>query len=133
MDNIDWEAVEHSPEFQELVRARRRFVVPATIFYLAWYLGFIALCGYAQDFMSRSVYEGLTVAYTLALTQFAMVVILGVLYVRRADNVSDPLRAKVRALVERMQQEAESTTTSETLEPRFVRPGTPAYSEEVQR
>jgi uncharacterized membrane protein (DUF485 family) len=89
--NIDWRAVEQTPEFQQLVRERRRFVFPATAFYLAWYLGFIALCGYAPDFMGERVYEGLTVGYCLALSQFVMVGVLAWLYLRRADRVFDPL------------------------------------------
>ncbi len=92
---IDWKAVEQSPEFKELIAARRRFVLPATIFYLAWYIGFILLAGYAPDFMAESVYEGLTVGYCLALTQFVMVFTLGYLYLRRADTVYDPLAKKV--------------------------------------
>ena len=92
--HVDWEAIERSPEFQELVRRRRRFVVPATIFFLAWYLAFIALAGYAPDFTAESVYEGLTVGYCLALTQFLMVGVLGVLYLKRANTVYDPLAAK---------------------------------------
>jgi uncharacterized membrane protein (DUF485 family) len=97
---IDWKAVEHSPEFRELIATRRRFVLPATIFYLAWYLGFILLAGYAPDFMARSVYEGLTVGYCLALTQFVMVATLGLWYLRRSERVFDPLaeRAAQRAL-----------------------------------
>jgi uncharacterized membrane protein (DUF485 family) len=91
---IDWEAIEASPEFQELVRTRRSFVVPATIFFLAWYMGFILLTAYAEDFMSERVYEGLTVGYCLALTQFLMVLVLGIMYLRRADRVYDPLAAK---------------------------------------
>ncbi len=92
---VDWDAVEQSPEFKELVAARRRFVLPATIFFLAWYIGFILLTGYAPDFMSESVYEGLTVGYCLALTQFVMVFTLGYMYLRRADKVYDPLAATV--------------------------------------
>lgn len=97
---IDWEAAERSPEFQELVSARRRFVIPATGFFLAWYIGFVLLAGYAKDFMGSSVHEGLTVGYCLALTQFVMVFVLGVLYARRAKRVYDPLaeRAAQRAL-----------------------------------
>jgi uncharacterized membrane protein (DUF485 family) len=100
-ERIDWKAVERSPEFRELVAARRRFVLPATIFFLAWYLGFILLAGYAPDFMARSVYEGLTVGYCLALTQFVMVGTLGIMYLRRAERVYDPLAEKAarRALV----------------------------------
>jgi uncharacterized membrane protein (DUF485 family) len=100
LHRIDWERLEHSPEFQELVKAKRRFVVPATIFFLSWYLGFILLAGYAEDFMARSVYEGLTVGYVLALTQFVMVAVLGLMYLRRADRVFDPLADKVARQVE---------------------------------
>ena len=92
---LDWEGVERSPEFQELVRKRRSFVLPATIFFLAYYMGFILLAGYAKDFMASSVYEGLTVGYTLALTQFVMVAVLGVMYLRRADRDYDPLAQRV--------------------------------------
>jgi uncharacterized membrane protein (DUF485 family) len=94
MAEIDWEAIEESPEFQELERTRRSFVVPATIFFLSWYMGFVVLAAYAEDFMSERVYQGLTVGYCLALTQFVMVLVLGVMYLRRADRVYDPLAAK---------------------------------------
>ena len=95
---VDWEAIERSPQFRELIAARRRFVLPATIFFLSWYIGFILLAGYAPDFMARSVYEGLTVGYCLALTQFVMVGALGLMYLRRSERVYDPLAAQVRAL-----------------------------------
>ena len=62
-DNIDWVAAERSPEFKELIAKRRRFVLPATIFFLTWYFGFVILAGYAPDFMGESIYEGLTVGY----------------------------------------------------------------------
>ena len=92
---VDWKAIERSPEFRELIAARRRFVLPATIFFLAWYLGFILLAGYAPDFMARSVYEGLTVGYCLALTQFVMVAVLGITYLKRSERVFDPLAERV--------------------------------------
>ena len=120
MANVDWEAAERSPEFQELVRRQRRFVVPATIFFLAWYLGFIVLCGYAPDFMGESLYQGFTVGYALALTQFAMTWILGWLYLRKADREFDPLReraaAKALADVEPTGRFAREPATAETPE-----------------
>jgi uncharacterized membrane protein (DUF485 family) len=94
---VDWEAVEQSPEFRELLAARRRFVLPATIFFLSWYFGFVLLAGYAPDFMARSVYQGLTVGYCLALTQFVMVGALGLMYLRRSERIYDPLAERVRA------------------------------------
>jgi uncharacterized membrane protein (DUF485 family) len=107
---VDWEGVERTPEFQELVRRRRSFVVPCTIFFLVWYLAFIALAGYAPDFMGERVYEGVTVGYLLALTQFVMVWGLGAAYLRRSRKVFDPLReAAVRASGHHEDQQASAT------------------------
>jgi uncharacterized membrane protein (DUF485 family) len=113
---IDWQAIEASDEFQELVAKRRSFVLPATIFFLVYYMAFILLAGYAEDFMASSVYEGLTVGYCLALTQFVMVFALGLMYLRRADRDYDPLAERV---VEMASQPRE--------------PGRFARGEEVQR
>ena len=111
---IDWIAAERSPEFRELIASKRRFVVPATAFFLAWYLGFIALAGYAPDFMGESIYEGFTVGYALALSQFLMTWVLGWLYVRKADNEFDPLaeRAADRALEQTDRPPSRSTDTA---------------------
>jgi uncharacterized membrane protein (DUF485 family) len=97
---IDWIAAERSEEFRALVKRRRRFVVPATIFFLGWYSAFVLLSGYAPRFMGTSLYEGLTVGYALALSQFVMVWVLGWLYLRRADRDFDPLarRAAEKAI-----------------------------------
>jgi uncharacterized membrane protein (DUF485 family) len=104
---VDWDGIERSDEFQGLVKKRRSFVVPATIFFLAYYMGFILLAGYAPDFMGDSVYEGLTVGYCLALTQFLMVFVLGVWYLRKADREFDPLSdAVVRAAEEKGELDA---------------------------
>ena len=103
---VDWEAIERTPEFQELVSKRRSFVLPATIFFLAWYMGFILLAAYAEDFMGERIYEGLTVGYVLALTQFLMVLVLGLMYLRRSEKVYDPLAEK--AIAEYVDQEARS-------------------------
>jgi uncharacterized membrane protein (DUF485 family) len=95
---IDWEAAEESPEFKELTKKRRAWVLPATIFFLAWYFGFIILAGYAPGFMGEEfLTDGFTVGYALALTQFVMVWALAIAYVRRADKVFDPLARKAAA------------------------------------
>ena len=90
---------------------RRRFVVPCTVFFLAWYLGFILLCAYAPDFMGESVYQGLTVGYCLALTQFVMVFGLGLWYLRKSEREFDPLADKV----------VEAAAQAESGDVRFVR------------
>ena len=91
---IDWNAAAASPEFNELVRRRRSFVIPVLGFVFVWYFGFIALASYAPDFMGERLIEGFTVGYALALTQFLMTWFLGWLYLRQADRVFDPLAKK---------------------------------------
>jgi uncharacterized membrane protein (DUF485 family) len=93
---IDWRAAEQSPEFRKLVRTRNRFVYPATAFFLTWYVGFVLLAGYAPDFMGESVYEGLTVGYVLALSQFVMTWGLAWWYLRKSNREFDPLAEEAR-------------------------------------
>ncbi len=98
--DIDWVAAERSPEFQELIAKKRSFVLPALGFVFIWYFGFILLAGYAPDFMGESVYEGLTLGYLLALTQFVMVAVLGLWYLRYSERELDPLRAQITRSVD---------------------------------
>lgn len=94
---VDWEAIERSPEFQELVRRRRGFVLPATAFFLTYFMAFIVVCAYAPDFMGERVYQGLTVGYTFALSQILMVFVLGLWYLRKAGSEFDPLSERAVA------------------------------------
>lgn len=98
--DINWEAAENSTEFKELIASRRKFVLPATIFFFAWYFVFILLAGYAEGFMGTTIYRGLTVGYALALTQFVMVWGLSLAYLKKADRDWEPLeqRAAARAV-----------------------------------
>ncbi len=97
---IDWEAIERSPEFRELVARKKKFVAPRVAFFLLWYTGFVLLAGYAPDFMGERIYEGFTVGYALALTQFVMVWYLAWSYVRKADKEFEPLERQAVAHIE---------------------------------
>jgi uncharacterized membrane protein (DUF485 family) len=126
---IDWEAAARSPEFRELIKRKRAFVVPATLFFLSWYFGFIILAGYAPDFMgSEFIADGMTVGYALALTQFLMVWGLGWWYLRKADRVFDPL-------AERAAEVALAAGEARAPRARFERPagGQPAHTDEEAR
>jgi uncharacterized membrane protein (DUF485 family) len=86
---------------------------------LCWYFGFILLAGYAEDFMGDSVYEGLTVGYVLALTQFLMVWVLAGVYLRKANRDFDPLarRAADRAIEVGRRPPGEDTGGREEVQP----------------
>ena len=50
-----WEALARNPHFRELVASRRRFVSWVTGFYTLYLVAFLALLGYAKDFMANEV------------------------------------------------------------------------------
>jgi len=127
---IDWSAIEREPEFQELVRARRSFVIPGTIFFLSWYMGFIVLTALAPDFMGERVYQGLTVGYVLALTQFLMVLVLGIMYLRKSEKVFDPLAEKA---IERYAEEHPDAAVGDRGDSRGERFGEPVHGRESVR
>jgi uncharacterized membrane protein (DUF485 family) len=95
--NIDWVAAEESPEFRELIAKRRAFVLPATIFFLAFFLGFILLSSYAKEFMGSQIVAGFTWGYLYALLNFLMVIVIGLAYNRRSERVFAPLSEKAAA------------------------------------
>ena len=90
-----WRALAESPEFQALVRTRRRFVIPATLFFVAYYLALPISVGVWPATMSRPVVGPLTVAYCFALSQFAMAWILLALYLGRSRKL-DLQAARIR-------------------------------------
>lgn len=94
----EWARIEHSPEFVDLVRAKARFVVPATIFFLAYFFALPILDGYAPRLMEHDVFGHFNVAYLFALSQFAMTWIVMALYLQRA-RVFDAQAEKIVAEV----------------------------------
>ena len=83
------------PSSRSSSRRRRRFVIPGTIFFLSLVPRLHpAVRATRPTSWARASTEGLTVGYCLALTQFVMVFVLGLWYLRKSDNEFDPLAAK---------------------------------------
>src|SRR4051812_24677904 len=78
-----WEALARNPQFRELVTSRRRFVAAGTAFYCAYFVAYLALLGYAKDFMSKEVL-GISLALWGGLSICALTVIMAIAYARRA-------------------------------------------------
>jgi uncharacterized membrane protein (DUF485 family) len=83
-DTPDWAAIEGTPEFRALVRAKRAFIVPATLFFIAYYFSLPALVGYWPDLMSTRIVGRINIAYLFALSQFVMAWAVMAAYLRRA-------------------------------------------------
>ena len=81
----DWEALARSPQFRELLANRRRFVAWVTGFYSLYLVGFLALLGYAKDFMANEVL-GISLALWGGLSICALTVVLAIVYARRATE-----------------------------------------------
>jgi uncharacterized membrane protein (DUF485 family) len=83
-DAIDWERFAASERFRNLLKAKRRFIVPATIFFVVYYFALPVLIGYARPLMEKQVFGPVNVAYLFALSQFFVAWIIAALYVRAA-------------------------------------------------
>jgi uncharacterized membrane protein (DUF485 family) len=94
---VHWEGLEQTEEFRQLVKARMRFVLPATIFFLVYYFLLPLGNGLAPGLMKTRVFGEINVAYLFALSEFVMAWVLAYLYIRKANTVFDTLAAKVRA------------------------------------
>lgn len=85
-DVVDWDRVAASAEFKNLLRAKLKFIVPATIFFIIYFFALPVLVGYAPELMNRRVIGTVNVAYLFALSQFFMAWIVALLYVRAASR-----------------------------------------------
>jgi len=84
LDNHPWEKIAASSEFKDLVRAKLRMIVPATLFFVVYYFALPILVGYAPGLMQRKVVSSINLAYLFALSQFFMAWAIAALYVRAA-------------------------------------------------
>ena len=81
-----WDRIAASREFQDLMAAKRVFIVPAFVFFVVYYFALPVLVGYAPEFMSRKVIGQVNLAYLFALSQFLVAWLIAWLYVKAADS-----------------------------------------------
>jgi uncharacterized membrane protein (DUF485 family) len=83
-DVINWNAIAAEPEFKDLLSAKARFIIFATIFFIIYYFTLPVLVGWFPQVMDRKVIGKVNWAYLFALSQFFMAWILAFLYVGAA-------------------------------------------------
>jgi uncharacterized membrane protein (DUF485 family) len=99
VDVADWDRVAAMDEFKQLVATKRRFIIPATIFFVTYYFALPVLVGYAPELMARRVFGVINLAYLFALSQFFMAWIVAALYVRvagRFDTLARNILSKLK-------------------------------------
>lgn len=83
--NADWDAIAAMPAFNELLARKARFIVPVTVFFLAYYFALPVLVGWFPALMERRV-GPVNIAYLFALSQFVMAWVVAGIYVKVASG-----------------------------------------------
>lgn len=105
------QVVEHYVEMRQdsrfvgLRRSFRRFIVTATLGFIAWYLLYVLLSTYARDFMGKPLLGDINVAMVLGLLQFVTTFLIARRYARFATKRLDPVAAELRAELEARDEE----------------------------
>nr|MBO2469441.1 DUF485 domain-containing protein [Bacillota bacterium] len=89
-----WEEVARDETFRHLVAEKKRFIVPATIFFLVYYFALIVLIGFFT-FLNAKIVASITWVHVFALSQFVMAWTIAILYAQKAnrfDRVADTIR-----------------------------------------
>ena len=90
-----YEQMQETPDFQHLKRTLRRFIFPATVGFLAWYLLYVLMSSWAGDFMSTKVVGNINVALVFGLLQFASTFLIARLYSTYANRELDPISTRI--------------------------------------
>jgi uncharacterized membrane protein (DUF485 family) len=91
-----YEELHASPEFAQLRSNYRRFALPWTIGFLAWYLLYVVMSSWAHDFMSTKVVGHINVALVFGLLQFVSTFVIARIYAQHAQKNLDPLAEKLQ-------------------------------------
>ena len=97
MQQPDWEAIERSPEFQELVGSRKRFAWTAGTIGIGLGVLYVVLAGVAHDFMGTKLFGSMSLGFAGGVALIILTWAITYAYKIRSDNVWGPLEEKIRA------------------------------------
>lgn len=83
---VNWNQIAESESFKRLVKAKLKFIVPATVLFIVYYFALPVLVGYAPELMNRKVIGSINIAYLFALSQFFMAWAIALVYMRAASR-----------------------------------------------
>ena len=81
----EWIRIERTSAFEDLMKRKKAFIIPATIFFLIFYFGLPVLAAFTT-LLNFQVIGAISGAYVYAFAQFAMTWILMHLYVSQANK-----------------------------------------------
>jgi uncharacterized membrane protein (DUF485 family) len=92
-----YDRLHDTAEFTELKKRHSGFVLPATIAFLVWYLLYVVMSNWANDFMSTKIVGHVNVALVFGILQFLTTFLIAWLYARHMAAKVDPLARELEA------------------------------------
>lgn len=86
-----YESLHATAEFRELRRRYHGFAIPWTVAFLVWYLTYVVMSNWAEDFMNTELVGNINVALVFGLLQFVSTFGIAWLYARHANKELDPI------------------------------------------
>jgi uncharacterized membrane protein (DUF485 family) len=114
LGSVDWEAIERSPDFQELTRGRRRFAWVAGSIGMGLGALYVVLAGVAPDLMGTQVFGAMSIGFAGGVGLILLTWAITFLYMRRSDRVWGPLEERIRAQYSPGHAEAEGRFTRDS-------------------
>lgn len=111
--HLDFQAVQSTPQFQELRRTHRSFVFPFTVVFLVWYFLYVILAAYFPEFMSIKVLGNINLGILIGLLQFVSTFVITGLYVSFANRRLDPKATAIREELEALDPSIANQSLSE--------------------
>ena len=93
---FDWEAIERSADFQELVKGRRRFTWTAGGLGTGLGVLYVVLAGVAHDLMGTKLIGSFSLGFAGGVLLIVVTWAITIAYMRRSDRVWGPLEARIR-------------------------------------
>lgn len=91
-----YSSIAKSDPFRKLIRIKKTFIIPCTIFFLCFYFALPILTSYTS-ILNHSFYGSITWAWVFAFLQFIMTWALCMIYYKKAakfDEISDQIIAE---------------------------------------
>jgi uncharacterized membrane protein (DUF485 family) len=97
-DGIDYTQIVQSSEFKQLLQAKKRFIIPMTIFFFTFYFILPIMTSYSKILNTPAIGD-ITWAWVFGFAQFIMTWTLCILYSKKAqsfDKLSDNILKKIK-------------------------------------
>lgn len=92
--------MQNDPQFLELKKTFRSFVLPTSIGFFLWFILYLLLATFAVDFMSIRLFGNINVAMFMGFLQFVSTFAITWVYVNFANKKLEPMSTAVRERME---------------------------------